>query len=107
MATRHVNLTEHFDRFIERGVASGRFSNASEMVRQGLRLLEQQEQEDRAKLEWLRGAVQEGLDDLESGDSTTLRSRDEIGAFLNEMLSELPARSVSVNIQGPVRLAAL
>lgn len=50
MPTRNVNLTEHFDRFIESGVTSGRFSNASEVVREGLRLLEQREQEDKAKL---------------------------------------------------------
>ena len=39
MPTRNVNLTDHFDRFIEDEVTSGRFSNASEMVREGLRLL--------------------------------------------------------------------
>ena len=57
MPTRNVNLTDHFDRFIEDGIASGRFSNASEIVREGLRLLEQREQEDQAKLKWLRAAV--------------------------------------------------
>ena len=65
MPTRNVNLTDHFDKLIETGVASGRYSNASEMVREGLRLLEQREEEDRAKLEWLRSAVQEGVDDIE------------------------------------------
>jgi putative addiction module CopG family antidote len=50
------HLTEHFDRFIETGITSGRFSNASEVVREGLRLLEQREQEDKPKIEWLRGA---------------------------------------------------
>jgi len=50
MPTRNVNLTDHFDRFIDDGVTSGRFSSASEVVREGLRLLEQREQEDRAKL---------------------------------------------------------
>ena len=43
MPTGNVNLTEHFDRFIEAGITSGRFSNASEVVREGLRLLEQRE----------------------------------------------------------------
>jgi toxin ParE1/3/4 len=61
MPTRNVNLTEHFDRFIEAGITSGRFGNASEVVREGLRLLEQREQEDRAQLEWLRAAVKEGF----------------------------------------------
>ena len=45
MPTRNINLTEHFDRFVERQVSSGRYSNASEIVREALRLLEEQEQE--------------------------------------------------------------
>ena len=47
MPTRNVNLTEHFDHFIETGITSGRFGNASEVVREGLRLLEQSERETR------------------------------------------------------------
>jgi antitoxin ParD1/3/4 len=73
MPTRNVNLTEHFDRFIEAGITSGRFSNASEVVREGLRLLEQREREDQAKIEWLRAAAKEGFDDIECGDYVTLR----------------------------------
>ena len=46
MPTRNINLTDHFDKFIESSVESGRFSNASELVREGLRLLEQHEQEN-------------------------------------------------------------
>ncbi len=45
MPTRNVNLTEHLDRFVDARVSSGRFSNASEVVREGLRLLEQRERE--------------------------------------------------------------
>ena len=60
MPTRNVNLTDHFDRFIQARINSGRFSNASEVVREGLRLLEQREKEDKAKLEWLRAANWEG-----------------------------------------------
>ena len=35
MPTGNVNLTDHFDRFIKTGITSGRFSNASEVVREG------------------------------------------------------------------------
>lgn len=45
MPTRNINLTDHFDRFIEAGIAAGRYQNASEVVRAALRLLEQQEVE--------------------------------------------------------------
>ncbi len=47
MPTRNINLTDHLDQFVEDRVTSGRYGNASEIVREGLRLLEQREQEDR------------------------------------------------------------
>jgi antitoxin ParD1/3/4 len=84
MPTRNVNLTEHLDLFIEAGIASGRFSNASEVVREGLRLLEQREQEDKARLEWLRAAGQEGFDAIERGDYTALRSDRDIEKFMRK-----------------------
>jgi antitoxin ParD1/3/4 len=95
MPTRNVDLTEHFDRFIETGITSGRFSNASEVVREGLRLLEQREHEDQAKLECLRAAAKEGFDAIDRGDYVTLNSEEELDAFLGqiheEVLSELAA----------------
>jgi len=65
MPTRNINLTEHLDRFVETRVTTGRYGSASEVVREGLRLLEQHEQEDHAKLEWLRKAAQEGFDQID------------------------------------------
>ena len=58
MPTRNVNMTNHLDRFVEASVASGRYQNASEVVREGLRLLEQRDQEDALRLRHLRAAVQ-------------------------------------------------
>lgn len=66
-ATRNVSLTGHLADFVERNVASGSFQNASEVVREGLRLLERQQREDELKLEALRQAVSTGLDDLDQG----------------------------------------
>ena len=100
MPTRNVNLTEHFDRYIEAGVTSGRFSNASEVVREGLRLLEQREQEDKAKLEWLRAAVKDGIDDIERGDYVTLRSDREIKDFMRQLRKEAAAELAAENTRG-------
>lgn len=94
MPTRNVNLTDRFDRFIESGVASGRFSNASEMVREALRLLEQREQENQAKLEWLRSAIQEGIDDLDRGDYTAVGSPTEIDEFIDRVHAEASTAAV-------------
>ena len=99
MPTRNVNLTDHFDRFIEAGIASGRFSNASEIVREGLRLLEQREEEDKAKLEWLRAAAKEGFDAIERDDSTPLNSEEALDAFLDQIHKDVSSDLAS----GPKR----
>jgi antitoxin ParD1/3/4 len=91
MPTRNVNLTEHFDRLIEAGVTSGRFSNASEVVREGLRLLEQREQEDQAKLEWLRKAAKTGFDQIDRGSGIEFHSVDELDAFVDQIGEEVSA----------------
>lgn len=100
MPTRNVNLTEHFDSFIDAGIASGRFSNASEVVREGLRLLEQREQEDQAKLEWLRTAAREGFDAADRGDYVTLRSDREINDFVDQVRREVSEKLAADSPRG-------
>ena len=100
MPTRNVNLTDHFDTFIETGVTSGRFSNASEVVREGLRLLEQREQEDRAKIEWLRFAAKEGFDAAGQGDYVALNSEEELDAFLGQIHEEVSAELATERKRG-------
>jgi antitoxin ParD1/3/4 len=60
MPTRNVNLTDQLDRFVAKKVRTGRYENASEVVRAGLRSLEREEQQYQAKLAALRAAVDEG-----------------------------------------------
>ena len=60
MPTRNVNLTEELDSFVATKVESGRYENASEVVRAGLRSLEREEQQHEAKLAALRAAIDEG-----------------------------------------------
>jgi len=60
MPTRNVNLTEELDRFLLKKVKSGRYENASEVVRAALRTLEREEQQYEAKLAALRMAIDEG-----------------------------------------------
>lgn len=56
-----VALSPHFEAFIRQQVDSGRFNNVSEVVRAGLRLLEEREAEQAAKLQALRDSVAVGL----------------------------------------------
>jgi antitoxin ParD1/3/4 len=60
MPTRNVNLTEELNRFVLKKVKSGRYENASEVVRAALRTLEREEQQYGAKLAALRTAIDEG-----------------------------------------------
>ncbi|MBV8113123.1 MAG: type II toxin-antitoxin system ParD family antitoxin [Silvibacterium sp.] len=60
MPTRNINLTPELDEFVDSRIQSGRYANASEVLRAGLRALEQYEKEQRAKLEAIRAAVKAG-----------------------------------------------
>ncbi len=65
----NVNLTDRLEEFVRDKVDSGLYNSASEVVRDALRLLEEQDQFRKAKLEALRGEIQKGLD---SGPSAPL-----------------------------------
>ena len=91
MPTRNINLTEHLDRFLQTRISSGRYGNASEVVREGLRLLERREQEEQAKLAWLRGAVKEGLDQLDRGEGVQFRSVDKLERHIDRLGEEASA----------------
>jgi len=58
--TRNVNLTAALDRFVVKKIKSGRYENASEVVRAALRTLEREEQQYEAKLAALREAIDAG-----------------------------------------------
>ena len=89
MPTRNINLTEHFDRFVEHQVSSGRYSNASEIVRDALRLLEEQEQEREAKLRALRQAAKQGFDEIDRGKGVVLKGKKAIHQFIADIESEV------------------
>ena len=67
-----VALGSHFESFIRDQVHSGRFNNVSEVVRAGLRLLEEQEQRKQLELDALRAEIEAGR------GSGTPKSADEV-----------------------------
>ncbi len=58
----NINLTPQLEEFVQGKVATGQYNNVSEVLREALRLLMQQEEERSAKLAWLRTAIQQGID---------------------------------------------
>lgn len=77
-----ISLTEKDDAFIAAQVDSGEFGNASEVVRAGLRLLEQHQ----LRLAALRKAVAEGDAALAEGDGTTYTQPGQLAADLKSRL---------------------
>ena len=68
MPTRNVVLTEQQANLVESLVTSGRYQNASEVLREGLRLVERREQYDAAKLAAMRLALDEAEAAVATGD---------------------------------------
>lgn len=90
MPTRNVVLTEQQAELIEELVRSGRYQNASEVLRDGLRLLQRLETEENAKLAALRSALNESEAAVDGGDV-----HDFGPGFLEEIEAEERARAVS------------
>jgi antitoxin ParD1/3/4 len=75
----NVSIGERWEVFVERAVKSGRYGSASEVVREGLRLVEEREARLRALCETLDASIAEG------GQGTD----EELGAFLDNKAAEL------------------
>lgn len=69
----NVSLTPHFDNFVQNQVKSGHYHSASEVIREALRLLEEQKAMKQAHIEYMRGELQKGID---SGASTEWNTED-------------------------------
>ena len=91
MATRNVVLTERQDTLINTLVESGKYQNASEVLREGLRLIEQREAQDAAKLAALREAAKLGIASIESGDARTFDD----SASLRRHLKDVAAKAIA------------
>jgi antitoxin ParD1/3/4 len=85
MPTRNVVLTERQETLVEALVKSGRYQNASEVMREGLRLIENREAEDAAKLSALRAAAQIGVAALERGEFRELPDASTLAPHLQQL----------------------
>ena len=68
MPTRNISLTPEQDAFVEKVVGAGEYQNASEAIRDALRVLQQRRKEDSLRLKALRTQIKAGVDALERGE---------------------------------------
>lgn len=88
MSTRNVVLSQHQHELVASLVETGRYQNASEVLRDGLRLLERQEIEDAVRVAALRDAAEKGWSDLAAGRYADLADEN-----LDDFIGQLGVRA--------------
>ena len=101
MPTRNVVLTERQADLVARLVTSGRYQNASEVMREGLRLVERQEAEDKIRLTALREAAEAGIADIAAGRFRTFDAADSVEKHLSALSERALADLTSDADTGP------
>ncbi len=86
----NVSLTPELEQIVSFKVKSGLYNSASEVVREGLRLLQQRDEMREMKLEVLRKEIQKGIDDLEAG---RVRDGSEVMAEFKHRLLDMKNRN--------------
>lgn len=91
--TKNVVLTDRQADLIETLVEAGRYQNASEVLRDGLRLVEQREAEDAVKLKALRAAARVGVGALDRGEFKEFGDIEELRAYLNDISDKVISKA--------------
>ncbi|MBL8674427.1 MAG: type II toxin-antitoxin system ParD family antitoxin [Rhodospirillales bacterium] len=92
MPTRNVVLTQRQADLVDELVSSGRYQNASEVLRDGLRMVESRDAEERAKLKALREAAKIGIADMEAGRYRSFNTPAALRAHVENLAKEVIAR---------------
>jgi antitoxin ParD1/3/4 len=85
----NVSLTPELDNFVHQKVESGTYHSASEVIRAGLRLLQERDEMRQAQLAQLRKEIQFGFDQIERGEYTDYK----VGEF-DGLMADLDALGV-------------
>ena len=89
MPRRDVVLTDHQEAMVEKLVRSGRYTDASEVFGDALRLIERRESIDHTKLLALRAAAQIGVDAIDRGDFKEFADVDDMIAYLTKATEDI------------------
>ena len=84
MPTRNVVLSERQQQMVETLVQSGRYQNASEVLREGLRLIEERERLEGTKLKALKQAARQGWADVSAGRYADV-AEDQLEDFVGQL----------------------
>jgi antitoxin ParD1/3/4 len=93
MPTRNISLTAEQDAFVQEVVEAGEYQNASEAIRDALRVLQQRRREDSLKLKALRAQIKAGTDALDRGDFAEVEDGD-LEVYLGRLTTAPAAKRV-------------
>lgn len=92
MPTRNISLTAEQDAFVQEVVEAGEYQNASEAIRDALRVLRQRRKEDSLRLKALRAQIKVGIDAIDRGDFAEVDDAD-LEAYLERLTSPAAKRA--------------
>lgn len=92
MTTRHVVLDDQQHDFVEALVRTGRYRDINEVLREGLRLVEERELLMTARLDALQEAADQGWADIAAGRYRDIAD-DELGGFIAQLGEQAAART--------------
>lgn len=81
----NLSLTPQLEQYVRNCVGTGDYNNASEVVREAIRLFKKNDEENALKLSALKSLIAQGDDDLASGQSNVFNSETELDEFFEKL----------------------
>ncbi|NOT46267.1 MAG: type II toxin-antitoxin system ParD family antitoxin [Acidobacteria bacterium] len=95
----NVSLTPELEKLVNDKVKSGRYNSASEVIREGLRLLQDHDELKRIRLDELRREIMLGVEQIKNGQYTLVETEQELVEFGERIFSKAKARASKVKEQ--------
>ncbi len=84
----NVSLTPELEKLVNEKVKSGLYNSASEVIRESLRLLQEQDMLREIRRNELRREIMLGVEQIRNGEYTEIRSPEELKSFTEELIKE-------------------
>ena len=81
----NFSLTPELEIFVRDRASSGEYNNASEVVREAIRMLKRSDDERAEKMKWLKSAIKQGDDAIDQGESSVFNSEADLDAFFESL----------------------
>lgn len=105
MPARNVMLTEHQTAFIEEMVSTGRYQNASEVMREGLRLVEERQRTYEASLDAIRAKLRLATAQIDASEYVAISHEEELRGYLADAAERAKSRITKRRTSGDSQAA--